>query len=275
LGANQVEVARELDVADVSRVPQALRESGAQLVLAAGGDGTVGAVADQIASSGNILGILPLGTSNDFARSLGIPMDIRRATRLIREGKVSDVDLGRIEIAGREPMHFVHAATAGVNVNFAKLATRASLRKRFGRLTYIVAATSSIREHTSFRCRLHYRGGSLHLKLSHLSVINAPVFGGFLGLRFSGSSPDDRLLDVLAVEDLPMHRVILAGLYQLLKLHRPLSGVHAIQTDELAVETDEPLDVTLDGEIRGRLPSRFTVAGEALRVITPHNFKDQ
>jgi YegS/Rv2252/BmrU family lipid kinase len=259
----------------VSRVPQALRESGAQLVLAAGGDGTVGAVADQIASSGNILGILPLGTSNDFARSLGIPMDIRRATRLIREGKVSDVDLGRIEIAGREPMHFVHAATAGVNVNFAKLATRASLRKRFGRLTYIVAATSSIREHTSFRCRLYYRGGSLHLKLSHLSVINAPVFGGFLGLRLSGSSPDDRLLDVLAVEDLPMHRVILAGLYQLLKLPRPLSGVHAIQTDELAVETDEPLDVTLDGEIRGRLPSRFTVAGEALRVITPHNFKDQ
>jgi diacylglycerol kinase family enzyme len=48
-----------------------------------------------------------------------------------------------------------------------------------------------------------------------------------------------------------------------------------MKTDELAVETDEPLDVTLDGEIRGRLPSRFTVAGEALRVITPQNFKDQ
>jgi hypothetical protein len=159
------------------------------LVVAAGGDGTVGAVADAVAHSDAALGIVPLGTSNDVARSLDIPLDIEAAVRLLATGPISTVDLGRFEAPDAAPRHFVHAAALGLNVAFARVATRVSVRKRLGRLTYMVAASALIRRREAFRCVLSLDDGdrSLSLSLVHLSVINAPVFGGFFGLRLRGS----------------------------------------------------------------------------------------
>jgi diacylglycerol kinase family enzyme len=167
----------------------------------------------------------------------------------------------------------VHAATVGLNVSFAKLATRASLRQRLGRLTYAVAASLAFRERKLFDCHLGHGGRTERLELAQLSVINAPIFGGFLGLRVHGSNPVDGLLDVLAVEDLPRRRTFGAGIYQLVRLKRPLTGVHAFHTGELVVDSKEPLEVSLDGEVASRLPGRFSVADRALRVVTPQDFK--
>ena len=93
-------------------------------------------------------------------------------------------------------------------------------------------------------------------------------------MRVGGSNPDDRLLDILAVEKLPAWRVLLAAIYQLLRVRRPLKGVHAFHVSELPVHMEEPLEVALDGEVAGRLPADFMVAGEALRVMTPQEFED-
>jgi diacylglycerol kinase family enzyme len=112
------------------------------------------------------------------------------------------------------------------------------------------------------------------LTLSQLSVINAPVFGGSLGLSVEGSSPDDRLLDVLAIENIPARRMLLAALFLLLRIKREVAGVRALHVHSLHVHTEHPLDVALDGEIIGNLPGDFEVAGEALRVITPIEFED-
>jgi YegS/Rv2252/BmrU family lipid kinase len=276
LAANGLSIARELPIRRLSDLGPLLRDSSGVgwLVIAAGGDGTVGAVSNHVVNTRAVLGILPLGTSNDFARSLGIPMKVEKAVRLFTEGKVATVDVGRLVVAGEEPKHFVHAATAGLNVSFAKLATRASVRRRLGRLTYAVAGALALRDLRSFGCRLTYEGRTEHYELTHLSVINAPVFGGFLGMRVSGSDPDDGLLDVLAVEALPAHRLILVAIHQLFHIGRPIKGIHAIHVGELKAHTDEPLEVALDGEILGRLPADFVVAGEALRVVTPVDFPD-
>jgi YegS/Rv2252/BmrU family lipid kinase len=270
-----LEVAVELAVDRAPRLPELIGASPpGTLVVAAGGDGTVGAVANHLADTGVVLGVLPLGTSNDFARSLGIPMRIDRAVGLFRDGKVSTIDLGRLVVPGRDPLHFVHAATVGLNVSFAKLATRASLRRRLGRLTYAFAAAVALRERRPFDCVITCEGRSESWHLTHLSVINAPIFGGFLGMRMSGSSPDDRLLDVLAVEDLPLRRVLLAGIHQLFHVARPVKGVHALHVQEMRVHTAVPLEVALDGEVLGTLPADFVVAGEALHVVTPLDFED-
>jgi undecaprenyl-diphosphatase len=265
------DIVEELTVDQAPRVKELLAAAGDEppLVIAAGGDGTVGAVANQLANTPVVLGVLPLGTSNGFARSLRIPMRISRAVELLHSGKVATIDLGRLVPAGQAPLHFVHAATVGLNVSFAKLATRASLRKRLGRLTYVFAAVMALEERRSFTCEISCDGRSERWRLTHLSVINAPVFGGFLGLRVPASNPDDRLLDVLAVEDLPIHRMLLAGVYQLLRVGRPLKGVHALHVSEMRVHCDEELEVALDGEVLGKLPADFVVAGEALRTIVP------
>jgi YegS/Rv2252/BmrU family lipid kinase len=269
-------VAEHLDIQHFDRLPELIRtaDGGPRLVVAAGGDGTVGAVADCLAETGSVLGILPLGTSNDFARSLGIPIDPRAAAALLTRGKVADVDLGRLMAPGQPARHFVHAATVGLNVNFARLATRASLRARLGRLTYLAAASHALRARPAFECELRHGGHTEQLSLTQLSVINAPVFGGALGLSVEGSNPDDRLLDVLAVENVPVRRMLLAAVFLVLRIKRPMAGVRALHIRSLHVHTEHPLEVALDGEITGRLRGEFKVPGEALRVITPIEFED-
>ena len=148
LDRDTIVVAEELEIEHVDRLPELLRTPGGEprLVIAAGGDGTVGSVAGRLAGADNALGILPLGTGNDFARSLDIPLNPRRAARLLVSGEISSVDLGRLTRPGQPPVYFAHAATVGLNVDFAKLATRASVRGRLGRLTYLAAAVYALRE---------------------------------------------------------------------------------------------------------------------------------
>lgn len=265
----------ELEIGQLHRLDELLPEcSRPTVVVAAGGDGTVGAVADRLAESHHVLGVIPLGTSNDFARSLGIPVDPTAAANLLADGKIATVDLGRLVAPGEPVRHFVHAATVGLNVNFAKLATRASLRARLGRLTYLAAASRALRNRPSFDCEIHHAGRTERLRLMQLSVINAPIFGGALGLSLEGASPDDRLLDVLAIEDIPTHQLLLTAAILLLRSKRRVNGVRALHVDRLQVHTNEPLEVALDGEIIGSLPGDFEVAGEALRVVTPLDFDD-
>jgi diacylglycerol kinase (ATP) len=244
------------------------------LVVAAGGDGTVGTAADYLADTEAVLGVLPLGTSNDFARSLRLPTNPVRAARLLVTGKISTIDAGRVVVPGQPSRHFVHAATVGLNVSFAKLATQASMRRSFGRLTYVVAAAQALRANESFDCELCYDGHHQRLRLVHLAVINAPVFGGFLGMRVRGANLDDHILDVIAVENLSRRRLLLAALQPILGIRRSIRGIHPLRVRSLRVHTTQTLDITLDGEVDGTLPAEFDVAGNALRVVTPTDFED-
>jgi diacylglycerol kinase family enzyme len=244
------------------------------LIVAAGGDGTVGAVADYVAHTGGALGILPLGTSNDVARSLDIPLRIEQAVGLLASGPVSTVDLGQFIAPGARPRHFVHAAALGASVAFARVATRVSVRKRLGHLTYMVAAALALREREVFPCTLSVEGRQIPLDLLHLSVINAPVFGGFFGLRLRGSDVDDRRLDVLAIENVALPRLVLAALLIVLRTPPHVGGVHLYHVRHFRVHVEQSVEVSLDGEVVGHVPGDFVLAGEALRVVTGPRFVD-
>jgi YegS/Rv2252/BmrU family lipid kinase len=272
-----LEVLNEISVEELPRLPHLLREYGAEppVVVAAGGDGTVGAVADAVISTPATLGILPLGTSNDFARSIKIPMNVEKAVGLLWRGHVARIDAGKLLRDGDQPRHFVHAAAAGINVEFARFATRADLRARFGRLTYAVAMAIALRERPIFTCDIESEQGTERMSLVHLSVINAPIFGGFLDLKLPGAGPDDRTLDVIMIEHLPIRRLLRSALYPILRVHRPIRGIRTLQVSRLRVRTDGAMGVTLDGEIAGTLPGTFEIVPAGLRVITSPSFKEK
>jgi YegS/Rv2252/BmrU family lipid kinase len=264
----EVPVARHASLAGWISRPPGQRP----LIVAAGGDGTVGTAADDLAGTGAVLGVLPLGTANDLARSIGIPMNPVKAAWLLATGEVCTIDAGRILGPAGACRHFVHAATVGVNVSFAKLATKASLRERAGRLTYAIAGARALREYEPFRCELQHEASSETVTLVHLAVVNAPVFGGFLGMRLSSGSLHDHVLDVIAVEHISMGRLVLSAAFALIGVRRRVRGVRTLQLSRLRVLGDRELDVALDGEVLGRLPATFEAAGAALRVVAPRGF---
>jgi diacylglycerol kinase (ATP) len=273
LDGDAVVVAEELEIEHLDRLPELLctPDGKPRLVIAAGGDGTVGSVAGHLAGAENPLGALPLGTGNDFARSLDIPLNPRRAARLLGTGEISRVDVGRITRPGGPPRYFAHAATVGLNVDFAKLATRASVRGRLGRLTYLAAAVYAVRERTTFTCTLEHDGVTDELDLLQLSVISAPVVGGALGLTVRGPHPAEHRLDVLAVEDVSPPKMLRAGLFLLLGINRTVPGVRALQVERLGVDSSHPLGLSLDGELDGSLPGQFEAIAGALRVVVPRS----
>src|SRR2546429_5391909 len=130
----------------------------------------------------------------------------------------------------------------------------------------------ALRERHRFRCRVSHDDGSEEMELEELAIMNAPVLGGFLGLRVSGVRLDDERLDVLAIGETSVPRLALAGLYALLGIRLPVRGIRALHVGDLHVETEEALEVTLDGEVLGSLPATFEVAADALRMVTPADF---
>ncbi|MGH2515923.1 MAG: diacylglycerol/lipid kinase family protein [Ktedonobacterales bacterium] len=178
LEAAGVRVGEQFVVSDLDhRLPQgaAWRARGIVAAVAAGGDGTIGAVATQVAEAGLPLGILPLGTSNDVARALGVPLDLAGACAALARGAPVEVDAGQVLPAATEPgalaveprpraradtdtdadtelhtalaasgAYFVHALTLGLNVSFARLATDVARRQRWGSLTYATSALEAV-----------------------------------------------------------------------------------------------------------------------------------
>jgi diacylglycerol kinase (ATP) len=173
-----VKVARILSIAELNTLPPqgALwREQGMMLAIAAGGDGLVGGVIAHLAASGLPLGILPLGTANDIARSLRIPQNLSQAVEVIAQGHTRPIDIGTaqpIDLAlqqvRQEPKLaptvppkqacFAHALTVGLNVQFARIATNVATRQRFGHLAYPVAALEAMRTHEALEVELHFDG---------------------------------------------------------------------------------------------------------------------
>lgn len=151
---------------------------GVDLAVAAGGDGLVGGVIAHIVQSGLPLGILPLGTANDIARTLRIPMELSQAIDVIVHGTVQEIDIGTAQPAEQAPHtttsatdgpvithvsrqkhgFFAHVLTVGLNVQFARLATNVATRRLFGRMTYPLSALEVWRSHEALDVELHFAG---------------------------------------------------------------------------------------------------------------------
>jgi YegS/Rv2252/BmrU family lipid kinase len=263
-------IERVFGVEDADELRALVHQSDAPpLVVAAGGDGTVGAATNAVIDSGALVAVLPLGTSNDVARSLGIPPDPVEAAKVIANGRVCEVDLARVCIEGASSRVFLNAATLGLNVQFAREATEPSLRDRFGGLTYPIAAARALRGYRPFECRVEHDGSSRTVQAVHVSVSNAPVFGGVLGMRVPGASLTDGLLDVIVIEPLSTARLTLAVADTAVGRHDPVHGVHAFRTESVRISAAAGQEIALDGEVIGELPAEFQVLPAALRVVVP------
>lgn len=236
------------------------------LVVVGGGDGTVGCAAGLAAGTEATLGILPLGTANDLARTLEIPPDLAAACDTLAQGKVVDIDLGRVD--GRA---FLNVASVGLSVGVTQALTP-GLKRRLGPLAYPVATLLAYRRHRPFGARLEFPDGdheAIELDdLLQVAVGNGRHYGG--GNAVSPTAGiDDHLLDVYAIvrgrlrEHISIARLLKDGSF----VHH--DRVHHVTTRRVRLVPDVPQPVNLDGEIAGTTPSLFEIERNAVHVVIP------
>lgn len=236
------------------------------LVVVASGDGGISRAAGALAHADAALGVLPTGTTNNVARSLGIPLDLDGALGVLAGGRVADVDLGRVGDAV-----FANVASIGLTVQVAQRVPRL-LKRYVGRFAYVLTGVAALAAHRSFAVLVERGEERTLLRTHQLIVANGSHHGG--SPIADDASIDD---DLLAVFHLGDHsRVQLLRRLRLLLRSRPrtLREGEFLLTNRARITTEPPQDVELDGEVRARTPIDVTIDRNALRVVVPAGFVD-
>lgn len=239
---------------------EAVRE-GFEVVIAAGGDGTLNEVVNGIGGSPVRLGILPVGTMNVFATELGIPQgNLERAWSIIEQGNVVEVDLPKAN-----DTHFIQLAGVGLDAEVVRKTT-ADSKKALGPLSYLLTLVQ-VAAHKPSRVMLEAEGGRIR-EGSFALIGNGRLYGGPFPV-FQRASLFDGLLDVLVFQNQSHWDVVRYFQAIAFGTHPQLPDVEYFQTSTLRVTSSGDVPVELDGEVAGMLPCLFSVSSQKLRVLAP------
>lgn len=237
--------------------------TGHDVVIVGGGDGTLSAAADVLRGHAVRLGILPLGTANDFARSLNIPEDVEAACAVVAAGATAAVDVGVANGRG-----FLNVASIGLPATVASLLTPA-LKRRWGVLAYAMAAAQATMRQRPFSATLTVDGRRRHVRwVMQAAIGSGRYYGGGLSVTDAARSTDGYL---------SVHVITAPNVFALLWTLRHLrSGRYArgdsalrFRARDVRVTTRRPRGVDVDGEVAGRTPLHVEVRPRCVEVFAP------
>ncbi|KHJ67941.1 lipid kinase [Pantoea rodasii] len=232
------------------------------MVIVGGGDGTLNAAAQGLLQCDLPLGILPLGTANDFARTLGIPPQLDAAIDIIVAAQTRRIDLG--EVNGHL---FLNVSSVGFSASLARNLTSAA-KKKWGTLGYALAALRLLRQSRPFSATLQFDGQQQAIKTVQFSVGNGRFYGGGMTIE-KDAAPDDGRLDAYSLE--VRHWWQMLALFPSLRrgTHGRWGNVRTLSGTEFILNTRRPHDINADGEIIGRTPAHYRLIARALEVFAP------
>jgi YegS/Rv2252/BmrU family lipid kinase len=233
-------------------------------VILGGGDGTMNAAASALVESGLPLGILPLGTANDLARTLGIPTegDGTEAAKIILAGRTRTLDLGTVN-----EVPFFNVASLGLTVAVTRRLS-GTLKRRLGPLAYPFAAAIAAFRSGRFRATLRADGEETVVTTLQITVGNGRYYGGGMVVQ-EDARIDDGTLDVYSLEPKAKWRMLFMARAFRAGEHDKLDAVRTFRCRTITVTTRRPRDVSADGEIVTRTPAYFAVLPQAVRVFVP------
>jgi YegS/Rv2252/BmrU family lipid kinase len=245
---------------DLCRYVSRAVKSGVDLVIVGGGDGTMTAAVGRLAKSKSVLGVLPLGTGNSFAMSLGIT-DLETAVDAIVAGRRVEVDLGRVN-----GTYFANFATIGLSSTIAR-ATPNRLKKIAGVAAYVLAGLLPALRSRPFECRVRIGNQKMTFPTYQVIVANGRYFG-HTPLTRDASLASGRLIfysttDTTIVDAAKTYTSLLTD------RQTSLPNAHVLEATSLRVRTRPAQAVAIDGEQCGKTPARFKVVPGALRVMVP------
>jgi diacylglycerol kinase (ATP) len=265
----RVEVVMSRGAGHATELARKAAGEGIELIVAAGGDGTVNEVANGLAGSDSILGILPLGSVNVLVHELGIPKRLDRAWKVLAEGQVRQIDLGKV-ICGppgaRTTRYFTQLAGAGLDARAVQRVTRAQ-KKIWGPLSYIFAGLKVAAENNP-PVRLEMDGRD---PIEGACVIfgNGRFYGGpFAVLKHARI--DDGWLDVCVFQRRSYWSLLnyLQGVLR--RTHTSFKDVSYAKLQKARLTSSGEVTVQVDGEMLGFLPADVELIPRGLKVMVPH-----
>lgn len=238
------------------------RAEGCDRIIVGGGDGTLNAAAPALVELGLPLGVIPLGTANDFARTVGLPVDPVEAARLILSERPRPIDLG--EVNGHL---FFNVASIGFSAELAAELT-AQAKQRWGKLGYAIVAARLLARSRLFTAEVEHDGRVDEVHTLQVSVGNGRYYGGGMTVHQDATAHDGRL-DFYSLE--------VDHWWKLLRLlpslrrgtHGDWDDVRAFGTTEIVVRTRKPRPVNTDGELATFTPAHFRIRPQVISVYAP------
>ena len=251
-------------VKNAQHIAARIQQYGPQLdlVIVGGGDGTLNAAVDSLVQYQLPLGILPLGTANDLARTLSIPTSTPEACRVIAAGHTKPIDLGWVN--GK---HFFNVASLGLSVHLTESLSRGT-KRRWGALAYAFKAVQLLRQTRPFRAEIRSQGAVIPVKTIQIAIGNGRYYGGGMAVT-DDAAIDDQRLDLYSLE-LQHWWQAFPLLWRLPRgQQRVLPWVRVLHGHEIEIVTPKSLRINTDGELTVSTPARFRVIPRALTVYVP------
>jgi len=245
----------------------ALRK-GRELIIAAGGDGTLNEVINGIGEDAGAaeVGLIPLGTGNDFARSIGVPTDLEAAIDLILAGETRAVDL--VRVTSDEQRYFVNVSAGGFSGLVNEKLTP-EMKKTWGPLAYLRSAAAAWPDLRAYRTTLSFDDEeSLMLEVYNVVVANGRYVAGGTSIA-PEAVIDDGLLDVVLILKRPAPELTMALAQIALGTHLSSKAIMYRRAAQLTVKSKPGMWFNVDGELVGNEPARFEIVRRALHFIAP------
>lgn len=242
--------------------------NGRQTIIAAGGDGTLNEVINGIGENLGAaqVGLLPLGTGNDFARSIEMPVDLKEAIDVIRAGETRAVDL--VRVTSDEVRYFVNVSAGGFSGLVNEKLTP-EMKKTWGPLAYLRGAAAALPELRAYRTTLAFDNAeSLMMELYNVVVANGRYVAGGRSIA-PEASIDDGLLDVILIPERPATELALVVAQIALGSHLSSGAIIHRRAKKLTVNSKPGMWFNVDGELVGNEPATFEIVPRALHFIVP------
>lgn len=268
LGIHLDEVAKCRSIEDiVSSTTRAIGQK-EPLVIVGGGDGTFSTVARYFVGSDSVLGVLPLGTGNQFARDLGIPAQVQTACEIIANARTTTVDLGIVA-----DDYFLNVATIGLTTTIARSLT-VDAKRRLGRFVYAFALLKALRVSKPFHVTISSENGETEFDTLQLVLGNGRYHAGPLLIAPNASITEGKL-SLYALRTTNRAAFLKLALYLPSGRHVDLPEVHYEDTTGGMISATPARSVTVDGEICATTPIRYGIAPDSIRVVVPDTFLDR
>jgi len=251
-----------------ARLAKTALGKGRELIVAAGGDGTLNEVINGIGENlgDAAVGLIPLGTGNDFARTIGVPADIEEAIDLIRTGETRPVDL--VRVTSDAVRYFVNVSAGGFSGLMNEKLTK-EMKKTWGPLAYLRSAAAALPELRAYQTTLAFDNAeSLRIELYNVVVANGRYVAGGT-LIAPDASIDDGLLDIVLIPKRPATELAVLAAQVALGTHLSSETIVFRRASKLTVNSSPGMWFNVDGELVGNEPARFEILARALRFIAP------